>query len=182
MSGAFCPQLRTYVNKRGPIRLMEGTLSSFADMTFRERFQRAAAYAKVEWSPTEIGRALGRPKQTVARWMGTSVPPAEDLFLIADRWKINARWLATGDGSMVERVVMEPGAEYRAFTESALEVARGFDQLNAECREHVFRQVQLLRGANPGNGGRRKAAEQDVEIKGGKLQSTGGRKIKKTLR
>jgi hypothetical protein len=75
----------------------------------------------------------------------------------------------------------EPAAKYD-LSDEALEVARGFDQLNAECREHVFRQVQLLRGANPGNGGRRKAAEQDVEIKGGKLQSTSGRKIKKTLR
>lgn len=115
-------------------------------MTFRERFQRAAVLARVEWSPTEIGRALGKSKQTVARWMDSSTPPAEEIFHIADKWKVDARWLATGEGSMIPRVAMQPSApEYRAFSEDALQLARQFDQLqHPPLRDHIQTQIKFL--------------------------------------
>lgn len=75
--------------------------------------------------------------------------------------------------------VREPSATYSA---EALEVARGFDLLNPDCKDHVRRQVELLRGANPGDGGRQRATKQDVVIKKGKLRRTDKQKIKKTLR
>jgi transcriptional regulator with XRE-family HTH domain len=119
-------------------------------MSFRERFQRAAAYAKVEWSPTAIGASLTLNKQTVARWMdekNPGEPSGATLFKIADRWKVDARWLTTGEGNMIPRLLMEPGAEYRAFSEQALELARAFDELQPLARDHLQLQMQFLRAA-----------------------------------
>lgn len=68
---------------------------------FRERLQEASEYAGVEFSATAIGRALGVPKQTVHVWMTNGEPRPAMLFHISDTWQVDARWLATGDGSMV---------------------------------------------------------------------------------
>jgi len=69
---------------------------------FPDRLRQAALYRRVDYSPTVIGRSLGIAKQTVHRWMaGTSIPSPENIFLIADLWQVNARWLATGEGNML---------------------------------------------------------------------------------
>lgn len=123
-------------------------------MRFWERFQKAAEHAKVAWSPTVIGAALGLRKQTVARWMDEAAdgdPSGANVFLIADRWKVDARWLATGEGEMLPRVPIttarQPGATYAAVSEAALEVAREFDELNEPAREHLQQQMKFLRAA-----------------------------------
>lgn len=67
---------------------------------FRDRLKEAAAYAGIEYSPTAMGRSLGISKQTVHAWMDSSEPRPAMLFHIADSWRVDARWLATGDGSM----------------------------------------------------------------------------------
>ena len=69
--------------------------------TFQSRFQEAAAYAGVEFSPTAIGRSLGVSKQTAQYWMTTGEPKAAMIFRIADTWTVDARWLATGQGTML---------------------------------------------------------------------------------
>lgn len=71
-------------------------------MTFNERLQKAAAYAKVRWSQSEVARSLGLKKQTVDRWFDTGEPKPAQIFMIADKWKVDARWLATGEGDMLE--------------------------------------------------------------------------------
>lgn len=83
-------------------------LSNCVDMTtttrmrpFRERLKEAAAYAGVEYSQTAIARALNTSKQTVDRWMNDGEPRPAMVFHIADTWNINARWLATDEGDMV---------------------------------------------------------------------------------
>jgi transcriptional regulator with XRE-family HTH domain len=73
------------------------TMEAFAD-----RLKKAAAHKQVKYSATEIGRSLGLAKQTVHRWMkGSAQPSPENLYLIADRWEISARWLATGEGYII---------------------------------------------------------------------------------
>lgn len=98
------------VRKRGrlstsadPTPVSEAFVSSFADKmtTFNERLREAARHAKVEWGQTAIAKSLEVSKQTVDRWMGTGEPKPAQLFRIADRWKIDARWLATGEGQMI---------------------------------------------------------------------------------
>jgi len=70
--------------------------------TFADRLKRAAAHKQVKYSATEIGRSLGLAKQTVHRWMrGSAQPSPENLYLIADKWQISARWLATGEGYII---------------------------------------------------------------------------------
>lgn len=78
-----------------------GSVSCFADMTFKDRLQKAAAHAKVNWGQTAIAASLGFRKQTVDRWFDTGEPKPEQLFVIADKWKVDARWLATGRGQML---------------------------------------------------------------------------------
>lgn len=70
-------------------------------LNFQSRFQEAAAYAGVEFSPTAIGRSLGVSKQTAQYWMTTGEPKAAMVFRIADTWTVDARWLATGQGTML---------------------------------------------------------------------------------
>lgn len=98
---AHCPQLRTVVNRSGPAGPEKGRVSCFFDMTFKERLQQAAAHAKVTWGQTAIATSLGFRKQTVDRWFDTGEPKPEQLFAIADKWKVDARWLATGRGQML---------------------------------------------------------------------------------
>ena len=69
--------------------------------TFQSRFQEAAAYAGVEFAPTSVGRSLGVSKQTAQYWMTTGEPKAAMVFRIADSWNVDARWLATGQGTML---------------------------------------------------------------------------------
>jgi hypothetical protein len=82
---------------------MFGQYLRTVETTFIDRLKQAALYRRLEWSPTAIGKALGLPKQTVHRWMqGSSTPSPENVFLTADTWQISARWLATGEGSMMD--------------------------------------------------------------------------------
>ena len=75
--------------------------------TFADRLKRACAYARVDYRPTKIAKNLGLVKQTVHRWMkqpgekGHAEPTPEHIFLIANSWKVNPKWLATGDGAML---------------------------------------------------------------------------------
>lgn len=76
-------------------------MSSFADnMAFRDRLKKAAELSGVEWSPTAVARALGYPKQTVHRWFNKGQPKPAEVFRIADKWKVNARYLATEEGEI----------------------------------------------------------------------------------
>lgn len=68
---------------------------------FGERMKKAAAYAGVEISQTAIAKSLGTNKQTVNRWFSGSEPRLGMLFHIAETWRINAHWLATGEGTML---------------------------------------------------------------------------------
>lgn len=69
---------------------------------FSERLREAASYAGVEYSQTAIARSLNTSKQTVDRWFADTEPRAAMIFYIADTWNVSARWLATGEGSMVD--------------------------------------------------------------------------------
>lgn len=70
--------------------------------TFAGRLQLAAEYARVPYSQSAIGNAIGSvDRRTVDRWFGTGLPSATQLFKISDAFKVDARWLATGEGDMV---------------------------------------------------------------------------------
>lgn len=66
---------------------------------FPERLRRACLYAGVAYSPTKIGHHIGENKQTVHAWMHAgSLPRADTLFMMADKFGVDPRWLATGEG------------------------------------------------------------------------------------
>lgn len=90
-------------------------VSASVDMTFRERFRRALEHAKLAhlWDkPTDLGKALGGfSKQTISRWTDKGEPKPRQLFTIADKMKVDPRWLATEEGDMTPRQPTPPGLD-----------------------------------------------------------------------
>lgn len=149
-------------------------------MSFKERFKRAAARARVDWRPTAIGQSLGLPKQTVARWMDKGEPSGKMLYLIADRWKVSARWLATDEGDMLPS---EAAPVDSATSDEALKIARAWAGLSPVCQDHVRKQIALLQGSEAKDNERRQAAARhDVEIKHGVLRQGMRSKTRKGAR
>lgn len=70
--------------------------------TFADRLKEACALRGVPYSQTDIGKFLGVSKQTVDRWFNGSEPRPALVFAIADKLRVNPRWLATGEGSMLQ--------------------------------------------------------------------------------
>lgn len=121
-------------------------VSNNPDLSWPQRLEKACARAGVPYSQTAIGK-LFEPnvnKQTVDTWMNGSLPRADILYRLADALRVDARWLATGDGDMLPRAVMEPGAQYSV---DALQVAREFDDLHEPMRAHVRQQIKFLAAA-----------------------------------
>lgn len=97
------------VHKRGrlstdadPASAGRETLSTSLDMVsdFPKRLKMACQLRNVEYSQTAIGKSLGLGKQTIDRWMAGTLPRADNIFLIADKWALNPRWLAIGEGEI----------------------------------------------------------------------------------
>src|SRR5688572_23982922 len=63
---------------------------------FSDRLREAALGKGLSYSPTEIGKFLGVNKQTVFNWMNGSVPRADELFQVADKFGVDPRVFATG--------------------------------------------------------------------------------------
>ena len=70
--------------------------------TFIDRLVRAARYAGVGESQSDIARSLEVSRQRVNRWFHHGAEPDADQTLeIAKRWKINPDWLKNGNGDML---------------------------------------------------------------------------------
>lgn len=73
--------------------------------SFLERFKDALTVAAVDTkSPTAVGRFLGVNKQTADRWLQGGEPTPAMLYLIADKAKVSARWLALEDVPMAPQL------------------------------------------------------------------------------
>lgn len=76
-------------------------MSKDMDSDFRERMVLAAKHAKVPFTPQSLGTFLGVDRRKAAVWMSGSLPRADKLFDLADRFGVDARWFATGNGDIV---------------------------------------------------------------------------------
>jgi transcriptional regulator with XRE-family HTH domain len=67
--------------------------------TMQERLQQAMDYAKK--NKADLARACGISRTAVSKWFDSGKNlKMEHLFAVADECVIDARWLATGEGSM----------------------------------------------------------------------------------
>lgn len=114
-------------------------------MAFNDRLREAARHAGVDWSQTAVAKALGYTKQTVDRWFGTGEPKPAQIFNIADRWKVDPRWLATGDGDMVMGDGADKAAPLSPLEELLLEM---FSHLTPEQQREQLSYVRALYNAN----------------------------------
>ncbi len=72
---------------------------------FPDRLKLAAGHMKVAYSASAIAAFLGiKNRQTVHTWMAGSLPRADKMFEYADKFGVDARWLATGKGEMLRSV------------------------------------------------------------------------------
>ena len=70
---------------------------------FTERLLQAAMHAGVEATPTEIAKSLGiKNRQTTFKWFHGTTPEGMMIAHIAESWKVNPIWLATGQGEMIQ--------------------------------------------------------------------------------
>lgn len=120
-------------------------MSTYADYTggqvmstFKDRLQRAAKHAGVEFSPQPIARSLGiENRQTVDRWLEDSVPRQEMIFRIAATWKVDPVWLGTGEGDMLPK----PAGELNAQEQ---ELLRTYRKLDSKRRSSLYQIVKAL--------------------------------------
>jgi len=111
--------------------------------TFAGRLQLAAEHARVPYSQSAIGNALGGvDRRTVDRWFSTGLPNPEMLFKIADTFKVDARWLASGQGDMVTAAAPEP-AKAPTLPKEAQDIALAWLRLTP-VRQHAIREWVFL--------------------------------------
>lgn len=143
-------------------------------------------------SRPELGRrmalAIGRRRasgeldpysgETVRRYeIDKDRPGIDATKALAAVFKVTEAEIVYGKQNITQQSV----AEYRAVSERALDVARRFDDLSAECQEHVSHQIDLLKATLTGNGERDRAAQHDVVIKKGAIQSSAAGKKRRRL-
>lgn len=101
------------------------------DMDFPTRLKRAVDHAGLDWSQTRLAEYFGTKKQTVDGWMRGSEPLATMLFSVADKLGVDARWLATGEGSMLP----PPGGP--GLKTDELELVRGYRSAPSQHRASI---------------------------------------------
>jgi hypothetical protein len=122
-------------------------MSKEVDKDFAERMRQAAAHAKIAedaYTPQKVGTLLGVDRRKAAVWISGSLPRADRLFSIAERFGVNPKWFATGKGEMVPK----PQAESDLNTEEAtiLALYRDADprwRLSLRLLAHVATEEQL---------------------------------------
>ena len=71
-------------------------MSKRVDKDFGNRLRQAAEKSRIPYSQSAIAIYLGVQKQNVDSWMKGGLPRADQIFEMADKFKVDARWLATG--------------------------------------------------------------------------------------
>ena len=93
---------------------------------FKDRLREAADKAGVPYKPTAIANSLGISKQTIHQWMDRGRPTPENIFVIADKWGLNPRWLAIEDGPMRLEAVARPAVQIESPEITRLILAFGW--------------------------------------------------------
>lgn len=87
-------------------------MSRKLDMEFGDRLRQAAEGLGIPYKQTPIADYLEVRKQNVDAWMNGSLPRSDQLFIIADKLKVDPRWLATGKrGADAGNNIPSPKAE-----------------------------------------------------------------------
>jgi transcriptional regulator with XRE-family HTH domain len=106
-------------------------MSKKVDTDFPDRLMKAALHKKVAYSQSALATFIGGVnRQTVDTWMKGSLPRADKLFEMADKFGVDARWFATGIGDMLpppRRTVPTAGNDLAPQEEDLIARYRGAD-------------------------------------------------------
>jgi transcriptional regulator with XRE-family HTH domain len=153
--------------------------------SFGQRLKKAREDV-AQLTQAQLSERSGVSQQAISKIERGDQAGSTQVTQLAVACSVDVKWLATGAGEMQPSAagnrLEQPVAGYSMISDAALEVARAYDQLTEECREHVRRQIELLRGAQANNSGRRRAAQPDWEIKQGKVRQRARGKVKKYVR
>jgi hypothetical protein len=133
--------------------------------------------------PSALAGVAGVSKGLVSQWMsGERQEMGYDAAVKINRkYRYAINWLINGDGPKMAAAQEHARVRGADISDLGLEIGRAFDTLSEECKEHVQRQIELLRTSDVQNG--RSAAQHNGVIKAGKLlQDEAGKKSKKPMR
>jgi transcriptional regulator with XRE-family HTH domain len=112
------------------------------DNGFAQRLEKACERAGVPYRQSAIGKLLELNRQTVDTWMNGSLPRADVLYRLADALKVDARWLATGHGDMVEKPELKGNGDISDLVDRYVASSPRW-QLSLRLLSHVATQPKL---------------------------------------
>lgn len=171
---------RLYVRSSSPLNALAFRFLDVDDLLLKNRVQ--DILFKHGLKPVELADAAGVTKGLVSQWMkGDRTNMGYDAAKrLSQRYGYAINWLIEGKGPKMASDQARANERGADLSDLALEIGRSFDKLSEECKEHVQRQIELLRLADVQNG--RRAAQHDLEIKSGKFHAANKKQAKKSVR
>lgn len=108
---------------------------------------------------------------------GTNRPSVEARAALAKVFDRSEIYMEFGT-DQTALAVRQVQPEYK-LSARAMDVAKRFDQLSADCQDHVSSQIDLLAGARANRAERARAAQHDVVIKDGRRESSDKKKSRR---
>lgn len=131
--------------------------------------------------PVELTAVAGVTKGLVSQWLSgeRQTMGFDAATKLHRKYGYAVNWLINGNGPKMASEQEQAQARGADVSDVALEMARVFDKLSPYCQDHLRRQIELLRLADANGDVRRRAAQHDVEIRGGTIRSDARAKTKK---
>lgn len=109
--------------------------------TLQDRLQAAMDHAKLK--RTDLAAACGISRPAVTKWFEGKAQnlKMEHLFAVADVCRVNARWLATGEGSMPLDKKANPHAD---IPQRRIDLIRMYGRLPDETRHAIRHMIETL--------------------------------------
>jgi transcriptional regulator with XRE-family HTH domain len=132
----------TAVRTRLQLQLAPDSLTLVRMSTLQQRLEKAMEHAKVRQS--ELAKACDISTAAVAKWFGGTAKnlKMEHLFAVADLCKVDARWLATGDGAMIKSKA-DP-CTHQDIPQRRIDLIRMYGRLPDEVRQPIRSLIETL--------------------------------------
>lgn len=132
-------------------------MSKKIDSDFGARLLQAAEKSRIPYRQSAIARYLGVQKQNVDSWMKGGLPRADQLFAIADKFQVDARWLATGVPAN-EKNVYDATHKSREKPDKIVSVLKALMIADDQGLAEIEAAVQALSEGGSSNGKQRSRA------------------------
>lgn len=124
------------------LRLVEESLTLVDMSTLQQRLEKAMEHAKKKQA--DLVKATGASSAGVAKWFGGSAKnlKMDHLFAVADLCQVDARWLATGAGSMTR--TKGDACTHQDIPQRRIDLIRMYGRLPDEVRQPIRSLIETL--------------------------------------